>query len=211
MMKTSKTLIFVFFASLVYCQGVYLTNESGIIIETNYGKVSSAYQGGFLTSVSIYGIFDAAYSYSKYFDEDKTENSIREYIGRAYLLNKETIFISTAIGYMDMTAEGKIFGFPIKTDLTGYFIEGGFHLTEKDIYKKGTLSIYYRYSEPLSEAYILNVRISNRELMRKLIIEGSIIFKFSNIGLIFGPRAVLEFDATEASLFGLKLGVFLNN
>ena len=199
-------------STFLFSQGTYLHNESGFKIGADYGRVNPNYQSGINISLSPFGYFDISYSYSKIHSDENIGNSMSEYLARIYFLKKNKIFYSGSIGFMDWKANDKIWGFTVKTKLSGVFFEGGLHLPLPDLVnQKGLISVFYRYSEPTGETSILDTKITDRVLRRTLTFDTGFIYNLSFLSIIAGPRIIMEIDAIKSSNIGLKVDILLKH
>lgn len=205
-----KTIILCFIYTIsIFSQGIYLSKENALSLGFVYGGNKDGSKISFAASYSLLGFINLSYARSTFLDEEDTNNFQNEYFLRAYILKEKLpIFLSGSIGYVYQEAESELWNnFPITVTQKGLAYEMGLHFsaTKKDqITPRVIASIIYRYFDSDQETRVPTATVVNPKIIRSLVFEAAMIYYFSQIGIIIGPRFVVE-NNFEYNLYGLNL------
>ena len=205
-----KTIIlFLVYISPIFSQGMYLSRENGLSMGFIYGGDKNGSMLSLAGTYSLSGFVDLSYARSTFLDNGNTNNFQNEYFIRAYLLkDKLPIFISGSFGYIYNKTETELWdNFPLTVIQKGLAYEMGLHLLSdnKDkINPKLVISILYRIFNPEETMRVPASAITNKKIIHSLIFETAIVYYFSQIGIIVGPRINLENDFTD-NFYGINL------
>ena len=179
-----------------FSQGMYLTNENGLSAGMFYGRYDTDNKYGFTATYSIKGYFDFTYTRSSILAEERTDNFQNEYFLRGYLLKENKIFISGAFGYIYQKVKTELWkNFTLQETNKGVAYEAGIHFTPEDLKKnKVVVSVFYRYFNLTEELRTPTITNTNLKPNRSLIFDIAVIYFIGQIGIVAGPRVILDFD-----------------
>ncbi len=187
---------------------MYLSRENGISLGFMYGVNNDVNKLSFTASYSLLGFVDLSYARSTLLNEENTDNFQNEYFIRAYILKEKLpIFLSGSFGYIYQKAETELWNnFPLTATLKGLAYEMGLHFstTKDQKIPKIVASIFYRYFNSDEEIRVPTATKTDTKIFRSFLFEAAIIYHFSQIGIIIGPRFVLE-NNFEYALYGFNL------
>jgi hypothetical protein len=194
---------------------MYLSRENGLSLGFMYGKNKDGSKLSFAGSYSLLGFIDLSYTRSTFLDKENTSNFQNEYFIRAYFLKEKIpVFLSGSIGYIYQKAETELWNnFPLTVTQEGLAYEMGLHLSAvmKDkINPKLIVSIIYRYFNPEETIRVPTATITDKKIIRSLMFEAAIIYYFSQIGIVIGPRFVVD-NNFENHFYGFNLTFMLRH
>lgn len=198
---------------LIFSQGRYLSRENGLSLGFLYGRSQYGNNLSFTGSYSLSGFIDLSYAHSTFLDERKTNNFQDEYFIRAYILKEKLpFFFSGSAGYIYNKTEYDLWkDFPLRITQEGFAYELGMHLTSirKDNRNpKIVVSIIYRYFNPEETTSVPEQSVMINKFIRSLTAEAALIYYFSNLGIVIGPRFVADNDF-KYELYGFDLTFIL--
>jgi hypothetical protein len=188
---------------------MYLSRENGLSLSFMYGGNKYASKLSFAASYSLLGFVDLSYARSTFLDEENTNNFKNEYFLRAYILKEKLpFFFSGSFGYVYQKAETELWNnFPLTVTQEGLAYEMGLHLSaaiKDEINPKLVVSIIYRYFNPEETIRVPTATITDKKIIRSLMFEAAIIYYFSQIGIVIGPRFVVD-NNFENHFYGFNL------
>jgi hypothetical protein len=204
-----KTIIlFLIYIGSIFSQGMYLSRENGLSLGFIYGGNKNESKLSIAASYSLLGFVDLSYARSTFLDKENTNNFQNEYFIRAYVLkDKLPIFLSGSFGYIYNKTEAELWNnFPLTVTQEGFAYEIGLHILSdiKDkINPKLVISILYRFFNPEETMRVQTAAITDKKIIHSLLFEAAIIYYFSQIGIIIGPRINLENDFKD-NFYGIN-------